>query len=1101
MAEWKKVIVSGSIAELAQVTSSDGINIPSLAAGTGTEVLTIDTDGNVLSVLQSTIQAEAYTAGTNITLTGQQFNVDDAFIKNNANDTTTGIITAAGFSGPLTGNADTATSATDATNAANIYVSSDETGDTNNPILFANAGGNSNRAVYEDSTLYYNNTSNILYSTTFAGALTGNADTATSATDATNAANIYVSSDETGDTNNPILFANAGGNSNRAVYEDSTLYFDNTSNILYSTTFAGALTGNADTATTATNATNVYVSSDETGDTNCPIVFTANSTAGNKPLYEDSGLYFNNTSNILYSTTFAGALTGNADTATSATDATNAANIYVSSDDTGDTNNPILFANAGGNSNRAVYEDSTLYFDNTSNILHSTTFAGALTGNASTATEATNVTVTDAAGGYTDGFITFVDGATGTQGIDTSAGLTYNPYTNALATTTITAASSVSASTVNGVNANFQNLYVTGSAQLQGNLVFNGLQFTEVGANTITGSNVFGTVDNSPTNTHIFHGHSMMTGSLSVSGNITGDLTGNADTATSATDATNASKLYINNDDTGDANNPILFTATSTAGNKSVYEDSALYFDNTSNILYSTTFAGALTGNADTATSATSATDATNASKLYINNDDTGDTNNPILFTANSTAGNKSVYEDSALYFDNTSNILYSTTFAGALTGNADTVTDGVYIAGTQTITGTKTFDSLTVGSNNKITFANGNDYIRYDDTNTTGGAGRFHFDADGGTNNASVQAQTFYGALVGNADTATDATNASKLYINSDETGDTNCPILFTADSTAGNKSVYEDSGLYFNNTSNILYSTTFAGALTGNADTATTATNATNVYVSSDDTGDANCPIVFTANSSAGNKPLYEDSALYFDNTSNILYSTKFDGALVGNADTATTAGTVSDNAIGLAQMAGGTDGNLITYNSSGDPAHVATGTSNQVLTSNGAGSAPSFQNIQNTDVNVSDANLRLALAALEGNDVNIGDSGDDVNVIIRGNLQVDGTTTTVDSTNVTIVDPFLLLGKGATDNTDFGIVFGDSGGTSEALVWDGDYNNSDGRLGIASGVAASATGATPSSYLVSAFAGNADDAETAKVNHVGNIRIESSEIYIYV
>jgi hypothetical protein len=42
----------------------------------------------------------------------------------------------------------------------------------------------------------------------------------------------------------------------------------------------------------------------------------------------------------------------------------------------------------------------------------------------------------------------------------------------------------------------------------------------------------------------------------------------------------------------------------------------------------------------------------------------------------------------------------------------------------------------------------------------------------------------------------------------------------------------------------------------------------------------------------------------------------------------------------------MAAGTDGNLITYDANGDPAYVTTGTSTQVLTSNGLGAAPTFQ-----------------------------------------------------------------------------------------------------------------------------------------------------------
>lgn len=54
----------------------------------------------------------------------------------------------------------------------------------------------------------------------------------------------------------------------------------------------------------------------------------------------------------------------------------------------------------------------------------------------------------------------------------------------------------------------------------------------------------------------------------------------------------------------------------------------------------------------------------------------------------------------------------------------------------------------------------------------------------------------------------------------------------------------------------------------------------------------------------------------------------------------------GSVPDNAITLAKMASGTDGNLITYDTSGNPAAVATGSAAQVLTSAGAGAVPSFQ-----------------------------------------------------------------------------------------------------------------------------------------------------------
>ena len=55
--------------------------------------------------------------------------------------------------------------------------------------------------------------------------------------------------------------------------------------------------------------------------------------------------------------------------------------------------------------------------------------------------------------------------------------------------------------------------------------------------------------------------------------------------------------------------------------------------------------------------------------------------------------------------------------------------------------------------------------------------------------------------------------------------------------------------------------------------------------------------------------------------------------------------TSGKIADDAITLAKMAPGTDGNLITYDASGNPAAVATGSAGQVLTSAGAGAPPTF------------------------------------------------------------------------------------------------------------------------------------------------------------
>ena len=61
-------------------------------------------------------------------------------------------------------------------------------------------------------------------------------------------------------------------------------------------------------------------------------------------------------------------------------------------------------------------------------------------------------------------------------------------------------------------------------------------------------------------------------------------------------------------------------------------------------------------------------------------------------------------------------------------------------------------------------------------------------------------------------------------------------------------------------------------------------------------------------------------------------------------GSSDGVTTA-KIADDAVTLAKMNSGTAGNLISYDSSGDPAAVLTGTAGQVLTSAGSGNPPTF------------------------------------------------------------------------------------------------------------------------------------------------------------
>ena len=63
---------------------------------------------------------------------------------------------------------------------------------------------------------------------------------------------------------------------------------------------------------------------------------------------------------------------------------------------------------------------------------------------------------------------------------------------------------------------------------------------------------------------------------------------------------------------------------------------------------------------------------------------------------------------------------------------------------------------------------------------------------------------------------------------------------------------------------------------------------------------------------------------------------------------ADLNVTSGKIANDAVTLAKMASGTDGNIISYDASGNPVAVATGNDGQVLTSTGAGSPPAFETL---------------------------------------------------------------------------------------------------------------------------------------------------------
>jgi hypothetical protein len=235
--------------------------------------------------------------------------------------------------------------------------------------------GNGTNALIQSNNLNWNN--NILSATNFAGSGTA----ITNLTAANITGNISVSQGGTGKT---TLVAGKllVGNDTSALIQSNNLSWDNTNNILTATNFAGS--GTAITNLTATNITgNISVSQGGTGATTLALgkLLVGNGTG---VLIQPSNLSWDN-NNTLTAPNFAGSGTA----ITNLTAANITGNISVSQGGTGKTSlnvNQILIGNATG----ALIQSTSLSWDNPSNTLTATNFAGS--GTALTNLTATNIT-------------------------------------------------------------------------------------------------------------------------------------------------------------------------------------------------------------------------------------------------------------------------------------------------------------------------------------------------------------------------------------------------------------------------------------------------------------------------------------------------------------------------------------------------------------------------------------------------------------------------------------------------------------------------------------------------------------------------------------
>lgn len=168
---------------------------------------------------------------------------------------------------------------------------------------------------------------------------------------------------------------------------------------------------------------------------------------------------------------------------------------------------------------------------------------------------------------------------------------------------------------------------------------------------------------------------------------------------------------------------------------------------------------------------------------------------------------------------------------------------------------------------------------------------------------------------------------------------------------------------------------------------------------------------------------------------------------------------------------------------------------------------GDSPTFAGVTagNITVGVTDDNT---ITTTSGNlviDATTGLVNISNNLLVGGNLTVQGDTINANVTNLDIEDRYILLNSGSATIGDSGIVFGGSNGTAQqgaAVIWDASYNSNDGRLAIVNDMASNATGdQTPSYHVAGVYEGTEANAATAQADHPGNIRIEGEDIFIYV
>ena len=808
-------------------------------------------------------------------------------------------------------------------------------------------------------------------STTFVGALTGNATTATTATDATNATNVEVTNNiatasaffptfvsaNTG--NRPITVASTkltfvpstgvltttafAGNGaaltnipnsalvNSAVTIGSTTIALGTASstlaglsTVTATTFIGDLNGTADKA----NTLSVF---NDTGFTGVWFPTFVKKTYGYEPMYTSSSLLtFEPETGVFFARIFSGR-----------------GDFLINVPNSALINSSITLGSTLINLGGTV---STL--SNLSSVT-STSFIGELTGNASSSTYTMNIAITNNTTSSSTWYPTIVSATSGTAPATVaSTKLSFVPSTGTLTATAFTG---------------------------------NGSGLTNISAGAITGATItIGTTTISLSGTSL-----TLAGLTSVtSTSFIGALTGNASTATAAN---------ITNNNASAATWYPVFVSASIGNLPLTVASTQLSFVPSTGTLTTTTFVGALSGNAATTTAIGITNNVASSATWYP------------TFVSTNTGNAPATVASTKLSFVPSTGTLTSTTFVGAftgnLTGNADTATQ-VYVS-----------DVGAIASLAYICLVDSYDT----NTDIRVNASDLTFDLNTGILAAPV--------FSGSGASLTNIPNAA-LTNTTVTIGTTTIALGGTSVTLAGLSSVT---------------STTFVGALTG------TATNATNTTITDNTVSSATWYPTFVS-AATGNLPqTVASTKLRFTPSTGVLAATAFSGSGAGLTSIPNSALTNSSITIGSTAIAlGATSLTLAGLTSVTSTAFIgaltgtATNATNTTITDNNSSAVvwfPTFVSSNSGNLSQTVASTKLSFTPSTGTLAATVFSGSGASLTSIPNAALTNSSITIGNTSISLGATSLTLAglTSVTSTTFVGTLTGTATNATNTTITD--------------------------------------------------------------